>query len=344
MTWSIHFGDWLCLLLTPLTMMRFHCLLQLSTFGLLVLLASANASSDGKVSIPTSTSSLPPSHLPDSFLHFQSVCENKGTQARPILCVGMLKNYLLLVTEPENNQYKDQLVYKMPVTSLNESIDRLYISVEPKTVSSLWPKLYKNTLYANAAFYGHIYNAFTAVDEESEYFFITTKEHDTNLAGVIYDIEKDEAFTGIMYHGDQTQVIISSNQLSEYFAINKEEKTGGLSIMRYKFTQKTVRESVTKDNSIVPEEPNFYSMCKVGDDSIMVDKNRTGSCTPLDWPLNNGFVSGDKYYIFGSTNIFIFAKSVYDVPNKPVPFTTVKYADFIQCNAEVVKKKDKAGK
>lgn len=232
----------------------------------------------------------------------------------------------------------------MPVSSLNSSMERLYISVEPMTLKDKWPALYASPLYGNATFGNHVYNAFMSMDSQSEYFFITTQLHKSHQPGVVYDIVNKKALKGFYYRGAEKQVLISSNQLNQYFAIHKDD-TGALSIKRYRFTGATIKASLLLHDVIKKDKSEFHPLCQVGNYSLMMtDKKGNATCKPLNWPLTKGFQSDEKVYLFGANNIFIFPRSFYDNPNKAVNYSTIKFADFIQCSAEVHEKKDKAGK
>jgi len=145
------------------------------------------------------------------------------------------------------------------------------------------------------------------------------------------------------------QILVSSEELNKFYAITN--KDGGMQMMRFHFTGKTVMESLQSSNSIVADHNNkgdstpvYYPMCELKSEgnssgsAIMVSTD--GPCTgakgsPLSWPIMKGFVTADKFYLFGDVQIFIFYRSVYDQPNKPVEYTVVLFSTFIECSGEV---------
>lgn len=263
----------------------------------------------------------------------------------------MLSSKLLVVTEPDNQTYT-QYIYEMPVSSLNDSVDQLFLNDDPKKLKDFWPVLYNSTFYAANVFSGPIYNSFTAIDKVSEYFFITS----LNEEGVVYDIKNEKAFKGLhkRQKKDTREVLISSDKLQKFFAVQVSDN-GGLAIMRFKFITDTVIESLKSKEVIVPEnEGAYHPLCKVGNDSMMVmkkellsaddDKDKNGTnktCEPLKYPLSKGFVSKKKIYLFGQDKIYIFSESFYDTPNVPVKVIIKAYSSFINCKTQAEHKTDK---
>lgn len=288
------------------------------------------------------------------FLPYQDICSNSSAgPSKTILTVGMLHSKLLVVTEPDKETLT-QYIYEMPANSLNDSQEQLFLNDKPKTLAEVWPVLHKDQNYANILINGQIYNSFTAIDSVSEYLFITTLYEVSHTVGVVYDIKNGKVYRGAKKNKGIQEVLISSDKLQNFFAVQIDDNKG-LAIMRFKFTGKTILESLNLTESIVPEVNGpYYPLCKVGNDSMVVFKKEASladdkknandsktTCEPLKYPLSKGFVSKKKVYLFGQDKIYIFPESFYDKPNVPVKVITKEYSSFINCKPVAVVQTDK---
>ena len=81
---------------------------------------------------------------------------------------------------------------------------------------------------------------------------------------------------------------------------------------------------------------NANKMCMKGNNQLyMVIDTDPKQCQNLDWPVLNGFITKDKFYLFGSTYVVIFPEVVFTKPDQPVQIERVNYGSFIQCEGKI---------
>ena len=214
---------------------------------------------------------------------------------------------------------------------MGSTLNKLYIGNNtPVPIEQKWPNFVSSKYFTIAE--DHFYNSFTAIDSTSqEYLMITTKYKKCYCIGATYNIDKNKTYDGLAYRGDDDQVLLSSNELSKFYALHKNGDR--LSICQYEFTNSEIPKS---EIAPVKKEGGFYPICAVGNDQIMVVHNeKHNDCEYVDWPVLNGFVSDGKFYLFGSNYIITFPQKVYHKPNQPVKFERIPFNDFIQCGGDV---------
>ena len=218
---------------------------------------------------------------------------------------------------------------------MGSTLNKLYIGNNtPIPIEQKWPNFVSSKYFTVAK--NHFYNSFTAIDSVGqEYLLITTKNVSCNCVGATYNIDKKRTYRGRTYYNRDDQVLLSSNELSKFYALHKEK--GNLYISQYYFTDKEIPTS-----RILPVEhdgdfPIFFPICAVGKNQILVVRHNDQDydCGHVDWPVLNGFVSDGKFYLFGSNYIITFPQKVYTEPNQPVNFERIPFNDFIQCGGDV---------
>lgn len=227
-------------------------------------------------------------------------------------------------------------MYDLPLSSLSATIDKLYINSSrlPVPLAQKYPQLGSSPEFVQAR--EHFYNCFTAVDEEGEYLLFTTKyDRCQQCSGATYDLTGERTYSGLTYMGKDDQVLISSNALNQFYAINRGGE--GLEMMRFHFSANQV-----KGASIEPDTPSvgFYRMCALdgggGNQIKVVDTTSPpDECRPLTWPVLKGFIADSKFYLFGENYIFTFPSSVYEQQNEPVKYESIPYGEFIQCEGRL---------
>ena len=252
-----------------------------------------------------------------------------------ILCIGKMQKYILLIT-------LDFWVYELPLTSINHTINQLYLGdTKPQPISTKWPTLYNDAYYQKTL--KVLYDAYTAVDSKSEYVIFVTKVN--TAGGVTYDIGRNSVggpyllFKGSM-HGKH---VVTSDSLVSYYAIIVN--TTVLRIRRWIFCcDHQVATSIPCTTQVGPDcktehtsdtYDNFYRLCKHGSDQLYIERDPKKSCKPINWPIYNGFVDRGKIYLLGSNYMFTFPERAYTHPGEKATYLGVPFNNFIRCHGEV---------
>lgn len=241
-----------------------------------------------------------------------------------IRCIGKLSRNVILVT-------RDYLVYDLPLSSVDSTINKLYIGNNtPIPIGKKWPNLVTDRYFQTAE--ANFYNAFVAMDSESEYILFTTKWNRCRCIGSTYDMINKRPYQGVTYLDNDDQVLLSSNDLSYFYALNKYGNRG-LQIARFHFIKDRVPHSAIRN---VDPNRRFKRLCEVEGNQLKIVSPDSHQCErPINWPILNGFVSDGKFYLFGSNYIITFPQKAYDTPNQGVKFYKIPFNQFIQCGANI---------
>ena len=232
----------------------------------------------------------------------------------------MLKEKLVLVTVGFN-------VFIVSQKSLRESLHRLYLNEKPKHMSEIWPNLWGMSQF-NRIKDHFIYNAFTVMDSEGEYFCITTKWELIKDSGPCYDMEKKEAFEGYSYYGKDDQVLLSASEPVIYYAMHKSNLSEGLQLSQFRFHSRRLRDL----DGIFLSGP-WRNLCRFEKDKIYSSETRCD--IPYNIAVLKGFLSKKTIYLFGEGNVTSFSQKVYTHPGEKFPIKVTMFQDFFYCPKDI---------
>lgn len=240
----------------------------------------------------------------------------------------MLSDRLLLIT-------KDLYVFELSPDALNDadSDSTIYIGSMPQSLQDKWPSLYNDPSFQELYTGQLIYNSFTVMSSDGDYLFFTTKQMITSKAGVTFDMKKNIVLKGLTYKDADDQVLISASERLSFFALNKEGDQ--LNMAQYRFMDpfsKAVSHVTEYINRVTP----WRRMC-VSDSEDNIYLSESNCTTPLTWPVLKGFVNGNKFYIFGPQNIYIFSVELVKSPGTRVTVTKKPYDGFFICSVDYAK-------
>lgn len=212
-------------------------------------------------------------------------------------------------------------VFIVPHKSLKESMHKLYLNEKPKHMSKVWPELWNMPNFKKIKDH-FIFNAFTVMDGESDFFCITTKWDVIKDSGPCYDINKKEAFQAYAYYGHDNQVLLSANKPIYYYAMHQVKDN--LQLSQFKFRSQHLKDL----NGIFLSKP-WRNICKYGKNQIF-SSNKL--CTvPFNIPVLKGFLSNNKFYLFGAGTVTTFPLEVYTHPGEKFYFNVTMFGDFFYC-------------
>lgn len=245
-----------------------------------------------------------------------------GIGKRGILCIGQLRADRLIVIT------RDYQVYQLPMNSLTTSVSKLYINdTKPVPLSVKWPRIASSRRFK--AVLPLLYNAFFYVNSEHEFLYLTTKWSRSHQFGATFDVDTQQGWQGLTYYDADDQVLIGSFNRQIFYAINK--MGGQLRLLRY-LRHCRPGEPPASCNITQTGEP-VYDLCKKEGANQMVIQlvDSKNPCPRLNWPVLNGFISSDTFYLFGSSYVVTFPETIWGRPNEPVTYNSTSYGDFIQC-------------
>ena len=227
----------------------------------------------------------------------------------------MIRKKLILVT-------LSFYVYSVPRSSLNPSLDRLYLSNKPEPISKVWPALWTDKQFVKEKDQ-YIYNAFTVMDSESDYFCITTSHKQINDSGPCYDINKKETFPGYEYYGPDNQVLLSANQPVVYYAMHKYQ--GKFQMAEFKFDSQRLR-----DLGKIYQSNSWRNLCE-DNGQVFTTEDGTKCEKQYDIPVLKGFLDSKKIYLFGTKSVVVLDQQVYTSPGTKITPKEIKFGDFFFC-------------
>lgn len=215
-------------------------------------------------------------------------------------------------------------MFEVKRNTLNKTIQNLYLDKSPKQISEIWPALWNNEDFKQVK-EGHIYNAFTVLDSQSEYFCITTKWEDYPHYGPCYDIDKDQAFAGYTYYNHDDQVLLSADEPIIFYALHKQRDT--LQLSQFRFSSHILR-----DIEPITQSSPWRNLCDSGNGMEIYSTSAACKYRPYDMPVLKGFLKGDMFYLFGTKEVTIFAVDTYRIPEKKFPVIKISYGAFFLCD------------
>ncbi|XP_075677228.1 uncharacterized protein LOC113798256 [Dermatophagoides pteronyssinus] len=236
------------------------------------------------------------------------ICENlkqyKNGSKFNILAIGTTSKRFLLIT-------KDSFVYDAPIHSLDRAHDQLYLRTKPTLIKDKYPILFKNPVLTNIRARNKISNAFLVNDGKNDWIFFNKRQGKTMLK-VHYNIDTSEMFTESVQSNDKNEVIVSSNKPRHYYSIVNVNNNLYINIGQY--------DSDFKNMSIIPSEGDKYLICLRTNTTIWMEKGiKCRSAIPVQWPILKGFVTNNKFYLFGHSCIYIFDEDAYNNQGKEYP-------------------------
>ncbi|XP_027200756.2 uncharacterized protein LOC113794814 [Dermatophagoides pteronyssinus] len=260
------------------------------------------------------------------------ICErlrqNDGAHLN-ILAVGKTKKRLLLITS-------DFYVYDTPLESLDLAINKLYLKTQPMKMSEKYSHLYQDPQFERIK--DVISIAWIMNDPDSDWICLTPRDT-TGLRGVNYDIDRSEVREGwqLFSSDDNPIVLLSTNRPCQYYSLrfhdgllmnrwhcidgDRVRTTSGI-IQKYRTDSILCSDSrdsgnITAQRLVKDEQGNVIIRCHRGN--------------PVNWPIVKGFVTDDKFYLFGRSNIYIFSEDVYHNQGKEYPVEKRSYDSFFNC-------------
>ena len=252
------------------------------------------------------------------------------------MCIGKMKKSLMLITS-------DFWVYELPLTSINHSINQLYLGdTKPQPISTKWPTLYHHPNYTRTIALQNFSNAYTVVDSVSQYVLFVTKYH--HDYGVIYDMALDKVYQGFQYdepEGATLKRVITTDHYLSYYAILPYPQ--GLVIRKWVFCNGYRHEpaatvlDTTRIEPICTDDKDFrfYRVCKQGSDQLYIETDPKKHCEPIKWPVYCGFVDRGQIYLLGANYVFTFPEKAYTHPGEKATYLGVPFGNFIRCHGEV---------
>lgn len=240
-----------------------------------------------------------------------------------VLCVGLLSNTLLLVTN-------DFYVFDLPTDSVRN--EEMYISSKAVHMSEKWPTLWNDERFQKIR--DKVFNAFTVRDSESEYLAITTwVKNNEGDKGVFYDLTHDKVLPGWDFKYETYQVLISATERMQIYALHQADEDGSLEVCEYQIKGDKISEAEG-----IREKGEWHQLCSTEDGQIFISPDKTSPCTKVEWQkVLKGYIDGDKVYLFGSLYIYTFSKSAFVLGKKPKALDKKRYDNFFICHPDYFK-------
>ncbi|XP_075677624.1 uncharacterized protein LOC113797699 [Dermatophagoides pteronyssinus] len=249
----------------------------------------------------------------------ESLKNNNSTQFN-ILAIATTSKRLLLITEK-------YYIYDVPINSLDHAHDKLYLPTKPIPLMKKYPVLYANHVFTDFLISHSILHLFIINDGKDDWFFFTDKR-----SKVHYNIDSSEVY-GKLVKFDANVVFVSSDMPRHYYSLVRVNNNLFMSIDRYDDD-----DSDFKNMSIIPTEGAKYSICSNPQNTkIMMEKEiKCRSGIPVQWPILKGFVTNNKFYLFGHSCIYIFDEAVYNNQGEKYPVKKISYDTYFLCQDEKI--------
>ena len=249
----------------------------------------------------------------------ESLKNNNRTQFH-ILAIGTTSKRLLLITKKFN-------VYDVSINSLDHAHDELYLPTKPITLIEKYPILYENQMFTQMRKMTKISNALIINDGKSDWFFFTKLEYKVH-----YNIDASEVFTKSDQSDEKNEVIVSSDKPRHYYSIVNMNNNLYMNIDRYD------KDRDFSNMSIIPSKGRRYLICSNRQNTaIRMEKEiKCRSGIRVQWPIIKGFVTGNKFYLFGRSYIYIFDEDVYNNQGKEYPVHKISYDSYFICQDDKI--------
>nr|XP_027204568.1 uncharacterized protein LOC113798256 [Dermatophagoides pteronyssinus] len=254
------------------------------------------------------------------------ICEllknNNGTQPN-LLAIGKKSKRILLITN-------DLFVYDVPIDSMDLIDDKLYLPTKPTPVQNKYPILFKNQVFLRILTSSSNPNALIINDGKNDWIFFNKPQAETMLK-VHYNIDTSEVFFGSDHYIEENKVIVSSNKPRHYYSLIRENNNLYMNIDRYD------EDGDFKNMSIIPSEGDKYLICLRTNTTIRMEKEvKCRSGIPVQWPILKGFVTNNKFYLFGHSCIYIFDEDAYNNQGKEYPLQKISYDSYFICKDDKI--------
>ncbi|KAH9423556.1 hypothetical protein DERP_003837, partial [Dermatophagoides pteronyssinus] len=208
-----------------------------------------------------------------------------------------LAKRILLIT-------KDYYVYDVPINYLDH--DKLYLPTKPTPIQDKYPILFKNQIFAD----------------------IRTMKYKLH-----YNIDTSEVFGESVPSDKKNEVFVSSDKPRHYYSLVIKDNNLYMNIDRYDDD-----DSDFKNMSIIPTEGSKYLICSNPQNTkIRMEKEiKCRSGIPVQWPILKGFVTNNKFYLFGHSCIYIFDEAVYNNQGEKYPVKKISYDTYFLCQDEKI--------
>lgn len=250
-----------------------------------------------------------------------------------VLLCGLVSTSFLLIT-------KDFYVYDLPASAIrgDDNSSKIFLGeAKPLKLEEKWPILASNLNFKEIRH--AIYNAFTVMDDTSEYLlFITWSKTDPELVGVTYDLKKNKVMPrkhSYRFNGKVKQVMLSASKKMLFYGLRDKDESGkkGLQIAEFKFNGRNLYSS-----SGMKRTGAWMAICGNGKGEMHLSKGKTSKCDPVEWRnVIKGFIDGDQVYLFGTQYIYIFDLDAVTGPGKVVPISKKRYDEFLLCHYDYLK-------
>ncbi|KAH9511193.1 hypothetical protein DERF_009663 [Dermatophagoides farinae] len=228
----------------------------------------------------------------------ESIRKRDGNKLN-IFAIGTTQTRLLLITN-------DLYVYDLPIKTMDTNIDVLNFYIKSDTMAEKYPILYRNETFQKLMKQNQIYNSFIMTDANSEWICMTTKQTESIVNGINYDLKHSHVYDGwTIIKGN---VEIADMLCEEVNYVNRQH------------------------DDMLRVSP-FLKLCydKTDREKIISEKFQCQSGNPVQWPILKGFLVGGKFYLFGEHFIYIITENVFVHRNHPYPVTKIDYNSFFNC-------------
>ncbi|XP_075680026.1 uncharacterized protein LOC113794786, partial [Dermatophagoides pteronyssinus] len=262
------------------------------------------------------------------------ICEglkNNNDTEFNIVAIGKTSKQILLMT----NKY---YVYDVSINSLDVAHDELYLPTKPITLIEKYPILYENQMFTQMRKMAKISNALIINDGKSDHLHsdsicipcITDPNIFVILVCNVYNSHRNDPRTKQQKKQKNKKEINqhsfsdpSSSRIFDHKKINSVEFDIALyysilatEMFNIPFEQIALDSTISELTTI--EFLHYLSSKKC------LNK------MPFVWRLK-GFVSDNKFYLFGHSYIYIFDEAVYNNQGKEYPVQKISYHSYFIC-------------
>ncbi|XP_046914160.2 uncharacterized protein LOC124494920 [Dermatophagoides farinae] len=257
------------------------------------------------------------------FVPTDKICESirkRDGNKLNIFAIGTTQTRLLLITN-------DLYVYDLPIKTMDTNIDVLNFYIKSDTMAEKYPILYRNETFQKLMKQNQIYNSFIMTDANSEWICMTTKQTESIVNGINYDLKHSHVYDGWTISIEKDVVIISTIEKCKFYAIKVK---GNVEIADMLCEEVNY---VNRQHDDMLRVSPFLKLCydKTDSEKIISEKFQCQSGNPVQWPILKGFLVGGKFYLFGEHFIYIITENVFVHRNHPYPVTKIDYNSFFNC-------------
>ena len=254
------------------------------------------------------------------------ICEglknNNGTEFN-IIAIGKTSTRILLITNGYN-------VYDVPIDSFDGTHNKLYLPTKSTPIEDKYPILSNDFIFTYIKAMHKIPNAFIINDGKSDWISLQSWQSN-RMFKVHYNIDTSEVFTKSVPFVEKNEVFVSSDKPRHYYSIVNMNNNLYMNIDRYD------KDGDFSNMSILPSKGRKYLICSRTNTTIWMEKGiKCRSGIPVQWPILKGFVSDNKFYLFGHSSIYIFDEAVYNNKGKEYPLQKISYDSYFICKDDKI--------